>query len=93
MFILLNKKNGISKIISILVLANKKVFLKNQIFSNLSYIEITAKVILMVFIGKPSIFYMLILVGLVLSRSFAVKIRVIILTLLLEFNKALTLFV
>lgn len=74
-----------------LVLANKKVFLQNETLSRVFWSEIVTKVISWVFIRKPSIFCVPILVGLDFSPNLIVKTRVIVLTSLPKSIKALTL--
>lgn len=65
MFTLLKTRKNISKTISILVLANKKIFLKNRILFNLFWIQNLAMTMPYIFRVKPSIFYTLIPVDII----------------------------
>lgn len=81
---LLNFRKTILRTTSILVSTSKKVFSKNRNFSRLSQSKNPAVVITQVFRGIPSIFSILIFVGLDIRPSLAAKIGIIVLTLLLE---------
>lgn len=74
-----------------MILANKKIFLKNQILSRLFWSKNLAKAIPWVFRGKSSIFWALILIGLGFRSSLAAKAKIIALTSLLKLIKALIL--
>lgn len=70
-FVILKKRKDIPRIISILILANMKVFSKNQIFFRLFEIENLVVAILWVFKAMPLIFWALTLVFQGLKPSFA----------------------
>lgn len=88
--ILVKKRKSISSTISILVLANRKISLKNQIFAWISWGEKPTVVIIYVWRYIPSIFCTPMLVHLSTSSSFVAKPRVIILTLLAKLTKLST---
>ncbi len=81
-------KKSISKTISGLILANKKLFSKNLSLPSLSDIEKIEIIILYISKVMSLIFWILILVFCILKPNWKVKVRLITLTLFSEFSKA-----
>lgn len=82
--ILLRERKNISRTISMLVLANKKIFPKNRTFLKPSWSKISTRTILQVPRIESSIFYEPTLVYLIFGPDFIAKAGVIALILLLK---------